>query len=63
MSPQEVLEKMKPMETAQFPEPFVKALINKLYFDPDFSRLSAQQIVPASFKECLRPTKTYTPLQ
>ncbi len=63
MSPQQVLEVMKPLKTAQFPEGLIKAVINQVFFDEDFSRMSAQQIVPLAMKTCLQPTKPFTPLQ
>jgi hypothetical protein len=63
MSPQDALAQMKPMESAQFPDPFVKAVINSVYFDPDLANVSAGEIVTTSFTQCINPTKPFTPLQ
>jgi hypothetical protein len=63
MSPQQVLEVMEPMKTAQFPEGLIKSVINQVFFDEDFSRMSTQQIVPLVMKTCLHPPKRFEPLQ
>jgi hypothetical protein len=63
LSPQEAYARMRPMITPSHPAQYVKNVINIVYFDPDISSMSPEQIIKVVTEDCVHPRRAYAPVE